>query len=277
MDGQIKKVHEVEIEILDKVVDVCKKYNIQYFLVYGTLLGAVRHKGFIPWDDDIDIGMLRSDYNKFIDVCTSENALGDKYFLHCDKSDDKYFIPFIKVKKNNTTFAEECIENVDTHKGFFLDIFPFDNVPKQKSKLQKLQAIIVKNIVDAIYVKYHVYSLKSRRRKMLVALFLPFSGKTLKKWRDRTLTWFDKKDTKYVVDILGSVKSVEKDTMIKEKMFPLKPVKFGTKNYNGLNDNDYYLSKVYGDYMKLPPENKRRTHMPTYISFTEGECRINEN
>ena len=132
-NSKLRKVQLTELEILEKIDEICKKNNINYFLIGGTLLGDVRHKGFIPWDDDIDIGMLREDYEKFINVCLKNGALGKDYYLHCNESDDDYFIPFIKVKKNNTTFAEKNIENINTHKGIFLDIFPYDNVPKPHS------------------------------------------------------------------------------------------------------------------------------------------------
>ena len=159
-NSKLRKVQLTELKILEKIDEICKKNNINYFLIGGTLLGAVRHKGFIPWDDDIDVGMLREDYEKFINVCLKNGALGKDYYLHCNESDNDYFIPFIKVKKNNTTFAEKNIENINTHKGIFLDIFPYDNVPKPHSFCEKLQAIIVRSTSDAIYLKYKIYKLK---------------------------------------------------------------------------------------------------------------------
>ncbi len=276
MNEQLEKVHEVEIEILDKIKEICEKNNIKYFLDFGSLLGAVRHKGFIPWDDDIDIGMLRDDYEKFIDLCINKKALGDKYFLHCSKSDKNYFIPFIKVKKNNTTFAEKTIENINTHKGIFIDIFPYDNVPKQSSKLQKIQAILVKSMHDASYVKSKIYKLSSVRRKIFVIIFLPYSFRTLNKMYTKVSKWFNKKQTEYITNFLGE-HSIEEDTFLKSKIFPLEKIKFEGKQYYSVKDKDYYLSKLYGDYMTLPKKKDRKCHMPTYISFTEGENRINEN
>lgn len=186
-NNKLRKLQLTELEILKKVDQVCRQYQINYFLIAGTLLGAVRHKGFIPWDDDIDIGMLRSDYEKFIDICLHKQALGKEYYLHCNESDEDYYLPFIKVKKNNTTFAEKCNENIDTHKGIFIDVFPYDNVPKPVSFLEKLQ-------------------------------------------------------TFYTV-----------------------------------NDCEYYLRKNFGDYMKLPPESERKSHLPLLISFTNGVNRTHEN
>mgnify|MGYP004533372861 FL=1 len=275
-DNNLRKVQLTELKILEKIDGICKKYDINYFLVGGTLLGAVRHKGFIPWDDDIDIGMLREDYEKFINVCLKDGVLGKDYYLHCNESDNDYFIPFIKVKKNNTTFAERNIENINTHKGIFLDIFPYDNVPKPHSFCEKLQAIIVRSTSDAIYLKYKIYKLKTMRRRIFVAFFALFSTKQLKKINKYFSCIYNKKNTDYIISSAGS-SGYEDEILLREKVFPLKKIEFENKMFYAMNDNDYYLSKLYGNYMELPPKEERKTHMPTYISFTEGECRIHEN
>ncbi len=275
-NSKLRKVQLTELKILEKVDEICKNNNINYFLIGGTLLGAVRHKGFIPWDDDIDIGMLREDYEKFINVCLKNGALGKDYYLHCNESDDNYFIPFIKVKKNNTTFNEKSLENINTHKGIFLDIFPYDNVPKPRSFCEKLQAIIVRSTSDAIYLKYKVYKLRTMRRKIFVVVFSLFSVRQLKKINKFFSCIYNKKNTDYIISLAGS-SGYEDEILLKRKVFPLKKIEFENKMFYAMNDNVYYLSKLYGNYMKLPPKNERRTHMPTYISFTEGECRIHEN
>jgi len=278
MDNKtLRKLQLTELDILVDIDKICKENNIQYFLIGGTLLGAVRHKGFIPWDDDIDIGMLRSDYEKFIELCLNKNVLGEKYFLHCNESDENYFVPFIKVKKNNTTFAEEDLENLNTHKGIFLDIFPYDNVPKQNSIIQRIQAIIVRNIHYAIYVKYNIYKLKNKKRKLFTWFLTLLPKKTLKKMNRYFSTIFEKrKNNKYIVSIAGSSSYVD-ETLLKERLFPLKKTTFENLEFYSFNDNDYYLTQLFGDYMKLPPEEDRKTHKPQFIDFEKGECRIHEN
>ena len=147
----LKKLHEVGLEILLEIDRVCKKYDIPYFLCGGTLLGSIRHKGFIPWDDDIDIGMLRNDYEKFEECYIKEHS--KKYYLHSIKTDEDYWLSFIKIQKNNTTINEKFIEKLDTHKGIFVDIFPFDKVPdKGFTKRLKLRSFFIKLIVEAIFV-----------------------------------------------------------------------------------------------------------------------------
>src|SRR5690554_4415622 len=120
----LKKLHNVQIEILNQIVKICNQNKLTYFLIGGTLLGAIRHKGFIPWDDDLDIAMPRKDYEKFLELC--QGYLGDEYYLHCSKTDPKYWLPFAKVRKNNTIFEEKSIQTINSHKGIYVDIFPLD-------------------------------------------------------------------------------------------------------------------------------------------------------
>ena len=100
----LTKVHEIELELLNEFVRICDKHNLTYFLVGGTLLGAVRHSGFIPWDDDIDVGMPRVDYDKFINI--AKNELKNDYLLDSVETDKNYFLPFAKILKRNTLFIE---------------------------------------------------------------------------------------------------------------------------------------------------------------------------
>ena len=275
--NNLRKLQLTELEMLMDIDKLCRKNKIRYFLVGGTLLGAVRHKGFIPWDDDIDIAMPREDYEKFINLCTKKDILGEKYFLHCDETDEKYYNPFIKVKKNNTTFAEKSIEKIDTHKGIFIDIFPYDYVPKQDSPLQKIQSILVKNIQATVYVKCNINDSKEQKRKILYKIFNMFSTTTLKKMSRTISTIFNKNEAnKYVVSLTGCF-PYYKETLLKEKVFPLKEIEFEGHNFFGLQDNDYYLEKIYGNYMKLPPKNQRMTHNPEFIDFNNGKKWSNTN
>ena len=122
----LKKLHTVQLEMLDAFTEICNKYHFHYSLAGGTMLGAIRHKGFIPWDDDIDVLMLRKEYEEFLKVAQKE--LGDKYYLDHFEINSDYHLQFAKIKKNGTIFDEAGIHHLDNHKGIFIDIFPTDNV-----------------------------------------------------------------------------------------------------------------------------------------------------
>ena len=151
----LKKLHIVEVEILDEIDRVCKKNNIEYFLIGGTLLGAIRHKGFIPWDDDLDVGMTRENYEKFINI--APNELDSKYYLDNFKTNTNCHLPFSKIRKNNTTMDEEATKNFNNHKGIFVDIFPFDKLKDKFSFFTKLRVIIIRAIIETIFVKKKIY------------------------------------------------------------------------------------------------------------------------
>ena len=142
MDNQtLSELHKVETEILEVVDSICKENGITYYFTGGTLLGAVRHKGFIPWDDDIDIVMPRADFQKFIEIC-NQGALGDNYFLHHISTDDNFYLIYAKIKKNNTFFDEEIVKSVDCHKGIFIDIFPLDYINADNKLLFKIKSLL---------------------------------------------------------------------------------------------------------------------------------------
>lgn len=134
VDETMKKVWLCDMELLGVMEEICKRHNIKWFADGGTLLGAVRHKGFVPWDDDIDIQMLREDYDRFIEVCKDE--LKEPYFLQWAGT-EKGFQPWhAKLRHDDTTgstrFETECFP--EWHRGIFIDIFPLDNIPDGKIK-----------------------------------------------------------------------------------------------------------------------------------------------
>lgn len=266
----LKKLHEVQIEILDEIDKICKENNLTYFLEGGTMLGAVRHEGFIPWDDDIDIGMLRSDYEKFKELCLNEEVLNKKYFLHCLETDENYWLPFMKVRKNNTTFGEKSIKILDTHKGIFVDIFPYDNAIYEKNFFKKIRSFLILNIGDAILCKHKLKKMNSCRRKVVVWFLMVLSLKQLHKFQKILFNINKNKNTKYIVCFVAGG-NPENATLEKSRVFPVKKLKFEGKMYPCINDYDYYLKKSYGDYMKLPPKDKRITHNPEEISFSKGK------
>lgn len=130
-----KKIWNVEMELLEFLKGICQRHGIQYFAAYGTLLGAVRHHGFIPWDDDIDVGMLRPDYNRFLEVAGEE--VREPYFLQNMYSDRA--IQFSKIRDSRTTAVE--FPDWPIHQGIFIDIFPFDAAPDGSAEMERVYAV----------------------------------------------------------------------------------------------------------------------------------------
>ena len=126
----LREIHNIEMDIMDKIDQFCRDNDIRYSLYCGTMLGAVRHGGFIPWDDDIDICMLRSDYNKFIDLWRATN--NKEYIIQNKDTDANFTQSFTKIRKNKTTFIEEGEKGGLYHNGIFVDILPLDRIPDSK-------------------------------------------------------------------------------------------------------------------------------------------------
>ena len=262
----LDKLHSVEIEMLNEFVRICEKNNLEYFLVGGTLLGAVRHAGFIPWDDDIDVGMPRSDYDKFIKIAKDE--LKKDFYLKSMETIDDYYLPFAKIMKKNTLFIEYAKNNYyedNETKGIFIDIFPFENVRKN-GLCYKLRYFMGYAIVDTLFFKKGITKLKDNKHKILTVLLSIFTKKRLKKIFRHIVANGKNNKSKYV-SVIGSGYGFRKELMERSNVFPTKKIIFCEKEYNGMNNNDAYLSSLYGDYMKLPPKDKRINHMPMKLSF----------
>ena len=253
-DSTLNKLHQIHLEILNEIKKICDKNNLTYFLVGGTLLGAVRHAGFIPWDDDIDIGMPRSDYDKFIKI--AQESLDANYFLDCFETNKDYYLPFAKVKKNNTIFDEKVSHHLNNHKGIYVDIFPFENVDKNDWRL-KIHAFLALSIAEAVTYKKKVKNLKMTRHAFLTFCLSFFSHQFLMNWQKRETTYCKNNDSLYLC-VIGTGYGYKKELNLRSDILPVQEIVFSKNKYNGMQNNDAYLKGLYGDYMKLPPKEKRR-------------------
>ena len=260
----LKKLHEVQVEILKDIDKFCQEHNITYFLIAGTLLGAVRHKGFIPWDDDIDIGMLRSDYEKFIKTYPSDK--NNKYFVQTLETDPNYWHSYAKIRKKNTFMNEAKIASLNLNKEIFVDLFPFDNVKDGGYDKIKYRANIIKVIRESIYVKRKIITLRDCRIKLLSAIFLIFPVKTLYKFQKKLMMKYDKIETTNVACYIGEYQT-RNEYLKKDVFLPVKKQEFEGEMFNAINKPEVYLGQIYGDYMKLPPKEKRVAHGVLEISL----------
>jgi len=262
-DEVLKQLQTTEIEILNEVVRICDKYKINYFLLYGTLLGAVRHFGFIPWDDDIDIAMPRKDYNLFIEKAKKE--LKGKYKLDYIKNNDNYYLTFLKVRNTKTIYDEANLKNYQGNKGIWIDIFPLDYAEEIDFKV-KLKNKIVNTLSKVLSYK----SINLKKNNFLFNFFI----KVVKIIPNKTIISFINKllnnelvTAKYLISYCD-FDCLEMNTYLTKDIFPLKKLKFGKNKYNVPSNYDSILKTMYGnDYMELPPLEKRVTHNPLYIKF----------
>lgn len=270
MDKNIlEKLHAEQIKILNEFDRICTKYNLTYFLVGGTLLGAVRHKGFIPWDDDLDVSMPREDYEKLIKVCQQD--LQNDFYIDYYNNNKSYYKPFAKMKLRGTTFIEKDTQNVASNQEIWVDIFPLDYL-KDDKKAQK-QKYYIDKIHNIALTKGKVNVRLSKIKKLIVNVFFGvYSNSTLIKIIEKIMKRQNKIfDKKYYVNF-GSQYGIKKQTHLIEKYYPIKKIDFEGKKYNVPNDYDYVLKKIYGNnYMELPPIEKRVTHNPVKIVFSDGE------
>ena len=273
----LKKIHKCEQEILDEIVRICENNNLRYVLIGGTLLGAARHKGFIPWDDDLDIAMPRKDYKKFIKICTNKEELGNKFIIDCLKTNSNYYLPFIKIRNKNTIYEQIAQKNYKGEKGIWVDIFPLDNAKSENSEWKKEKiinrfkgALCIKNLENVNYKKSNIKKIAMYIIKILPNKFFYFL-------MDEIMFFNKNENSKYFVNF-GSNYGVKKQIHLKAKYFPATELEFEGKLYKVPNDYKYVLKKIYGDnYMELPPKEKRVTHNPLRVRFEDGEEYFFEN
>lgn len=248
----------VMLKLLKELDRICTKYDISYWLDGGTLLGAIRHGGFIPWDDDIDIGMLRDDYYRFLSI--AKNELSDDVFLQTKETDPDYPMYFTKLRDKYSTFHETMYERRKCHKGIFLDIFPFDYVKHSwwQSHLKLL-------LHDTNYSTVRRGAYLQRTIGYVMKRFIKYSKIPVYQWLNRI---FHAESMEKAEKLAYMMEINEYKLFTKNYLFPLKHHVFEGKMFYVPHDYDGYLCEYFGDYMQLPPEEKRINHNIGIEPFT---------
>jgi len=258
-----EKLQKVLVEILQYFVSVCEEHNLQYFVTYGTLIGAVRHKGFIPWDDDIDVAMPRDDYNRFLEIMDGKKG---KYAIIYPTKENNYYLSFIKLYDTTTLMVE--YRDIDCSYGIYIDVFPIDGTVQDKRKQQALfqKFVVLKNqfhicsktsvshIKDAC-LKLLKFKLRTVWYELFYGVFRRKGREVLLKKMNDLMTSCPYNTAEYVVCYPGSadIKEIIKKEWINETQegwFEGLKVKIPI-------DYDSFLKHIYGDYMELPPEEER--------------------
>ncbi len=269
-DEQLNELHNTLLEMLAFIDEFCEEEGIEYFLNCGSVLGAVRHGGFIPWDDDIDIMLPRDSYEKLCTELKKRTYL--PYFLQDETNEDNYFCLFAKLRKKDTLFVEKDSVGVYENNGIYIDIFPLDFTDEVKSFGYRLDSFRIKMLKQALRFRFCKGKYDKKEKLKYIIHFLatvPYyfrSRDHLYKTANRLMKKRNDKSKNYVVSYAG-IYGIEKETFPYEVLFPAVRKLFVDSLYPICNDYDSYLKQYYGDYMKLPPEDKRHTHEPVELRF----------
>lgn len=255
---ELKKLQRIELEMLIEVDRICRKYDIKYSLDGGTLLGAVRHKGFIPWDDDIDVIMLREEYNKFFDACKKELD-SKRFFLQDYRTDPYYIFGYEKIRRLGTEFIRLGQEHLKNKTGVFIDIFVADNVPDNliMRKLHLFACFIIRKVLYSNIGKISEKNFFVRQWYKLLSL-IP---------RDFSF---------YIRNVLANVCNRNRTELVRHMTHNYRISRYGMPRvcfddfielefekykFKAFKNYDLYLTKLYGDYMVLPPKEEQKPHL----------------
>lgn len=252
---ELEEMKQIQMQILDRVDTFCREHKINYWLDSGTLLGAVRHKGYIPWDDDIDIGMLRTDYDKFMELFNKEN---DVYKAYSVENNPDFLYPFIKIMDTRTVLYEPDEKGVKSCVN--IDLFVYDNAPNDE-KLLKKQYKIRDKYQKLHNIRTRVYMSKSNKLKHFVKILLyPFLLVFPKNYFVKKIVANSKRYVNTETGYVGNFTAVSRILCDKSVFDEKIDVEFEGKFYKAPVGYDKWLSVFYGNYMELPPEEKRVPH-----------------
>ena len=274
----LKRLQKTQLEILADFIVICEKYHLDYIMLGGTGIGVVRHQGFIPWDDDIDVAMPRKDYNKFLEVLPGE--MGEKYKILTPLIDRNYACNVTHLQKKGTKFVPYCNRKLKCDLCIDIDIFPMDNMPDdaKKRKRQLKRTWILNKIIFLCGTPSPIIPLNGIKKivaKVICAIthyvlkVLHISPRFLYKCLLREAQRYNDTSCKYINAF--EVTMSDRAYISKEELYPLREMKFENLTVKMPNKYDVYLSRLFGDYMKMPPEEKRVNHCPYILDFGDGE------
>jgi lipopolysaccharide cholinephosphotransferase len=273
-EQELQRLQDALYETLGEVDRICRKHDIRYFVTGGTAIGAYFWQKMLPWDDDIDVGMMRSDYERFAKVAQQE--LGDRFFLQSPDTEPHTPFYFMKVRMNGSRFSESTFKHIDMHQGIFVDIFPFDKVPRQKW-LERLQHKVV-FFLNGLFIAKEIWQWKHcgrcdipepRKRGWLPCFFtrllISLLGKrVIYKMMYGVQTFFNGRN-------LNEVKNI----ITRSEHLPIadiehtQTVALGPLQVCAARDLLLYLNNHYGSVRKDIPDEMKVSHRPEELVLPE--------
>lgn len=243
--NELRELQMKELEMLLEVERICQKHAITYYLIGGSALGAVRHGGFIPWDDDVDIALPRSDYLRFLKICAQE--LQGSYYLQTYQTQPHFPFSYAKIYRHNTTFIEPYLAKLRIHHGIFIDVFPLDGVP-HFPLFRMIQDIFFK-VVRRIPIG------KSRR--------LTF-------WRCWSMDWIISRVSTDLAENWANHIGGAREIMDRRIFGAPRRIQFEGHDLPVPNQCEKYLANLYGDFMELPSVDQRHGHQPLVVDVNKS-------
>ena len=265
---ELREVGAIQLDIMDEVHRLCVKHNLTYYMIAGTLLGAVRHQGFIPWDLDIDIGMPRADYERFREIARNEAAERFTYMNH--ESYRNYIRPHALMVRNDTKihlkYDQWNRKVMDL--GVYIDIFPLDNAPDEEN-LRAAQDRKLKKIRRFKDMRLpYCYSSNAFRRFVHSGIVFLLRWRSVKKLNEKQQKWMQKYSFQQTQCIcsMASQYTYKKQCMPREVYGTPVLLEFEGRQYYAPREYTQYLTRLYGDYMQLPPVEKRQANLEIFTS-----------
>ena len=273
----LKKLQKTELEILKDFDDLCRENGLSYFGGGGTAIGAVRHKGMIPWDDDIDVGLVRKDYVKFLRIA-KQKKWREKYNVINAETMENYPLMSTRWCKKGTKFKEDALKTLDGDLGIFLDVYCFDNIPDNEllMKIHGWRSWFWGKLLILYWLDEPVLYFDGFLGKAVTGICkgvhlgmrgLHISPRWLYRHTKRVTTCYDGKETKRVNYLHDPRPFIS--IMNKSDIFPVRRMEFSGQEICVPAKVEAYLDRRFGDYMTLPPEEKRHNHPPYELDFGE--------
>ena len=272
------ELHEIELGALKAFVKLCNAYELRYYAIGGTLLGAVRHKGFIPWDDDVDVAMPRKDYDRLIELVKSGEAqevLGEDYRIGSWQTDKEFKSYFAKLYATKVEIEEQLLEETTVRKGYLIDIIPLDGTPDDEfaRKVYYGKAMGLRFLCGTANVNTGIRTSRSKWEQTVLRvvralrLYRLIDVRKVYQRMDRLFMAQDAEHADYAGTLTGAYKTRE---IVPREYFGESYDEYTLWEFEGMllrgpKRCEEYLSHIFGDYRKLPAPEERKIHYKPYI------------